>query len=758
MSSSTTTGAYPSPSNLVASIPDKDKTSSTALVPSSTQTEGYPSPSSSTVSIPEKDKTSSTVWVSSSTKTGDYSSPTSSVYSIPDKDRTSSSSFNSMVLFQSYTSSVENNQSSSTLILSSSYPTEDATSLIASGSSSSGYASSTANNSLSSSTLTLINSYPTRGVSSLTTNASSSSELSTTSYTTVGTIVVTVLPLPVNSSTSLQVATSANVVNTTSAKSQSSTLGVYQNTTASANLTLPTGTTVSSYGSQGNTTVISLVQTTFVYSLIHSVIPSSVAASASLSSHVGPASSGYGVSGYSPTPHVSASAATNCSTVVVPHYSLLPAGGSSSTLAVSAHPTKQESGSIISGSSQNPHPTSPPGAGYGYPELITVTRKKVVTVCPPNKPCSVVYDNGESTLSAPIAPDSAGVYSSSASGLVVSYVCPSGTGPCYATYVSASTSTQPAPTSAVTVGVYPSASAEVVSSYVCPSGKPPCYVTYVPVPTTTSALDNSISNGTPSLVPVYTPSLLGNAYGGGYITTPSVYVIVPSPSSSGSGVGVPPGYGSSLVPEVSSGLASSSFSYPWVVTTSTASSATSSGCATPGCDYSSQSVDATAGGQSSYTAVTASPVGASTVVPEYSTNGESLSSTNPPENSTSYGIPYTLTVPASPTASGQTSYLSILITLPAPPGYGVPLEPATSSGSGLSSEFTTSASPSATNYGPGNPAPSGSPLYSFPANNGNVSYVMYPTAMSVFEGSATRHGAACMTTVLVVLLASILVL
>jgi len=51
-----------------------------------------------------------------------------------------------------------------------------------------------------------------------------------------------------------------------------------------------------------------------------------------------------------------------------------------------------------------------------------------------------------------------------------------------------------------------------------------------------------------SVVPVYTPGMLGNAYGGGYISTPSVYVTVTSPSASGSAVGVPPGYGYSAQP------------------------------------------------------------------------------------------------------------------------------------------------------------------------------------------------------------------
>ena len=48
-----------------------------------------------------------------------------------------------------------------------------------------------------------------------------------------------------------------------------------------------------------------------------------------------------------------------------------------------------------------------------------------------------------------------------------------------------------------------------------------------------------------TMIPLYTPGLLGNAYGGGYITTPSIYVVVTASPV----VGVPPGYGYSVGPE-----------------------------------------------------------------------------------------------------------------------------------------------------------------------------------------------------------------
>ncbi|KAI9707569.1 MAG: hypothetical protein M1836_000530 [Candelina mexicana] len=48
----------------------------------------------------------------------------------------------------------------------------------------------------------------------------------------------------------------------------------------------------------------------------------------------------------------------------------------------------------------------------------------------------------------------------------------------------------------------------------------------------------------PGYTPVYTPEILGNAYGGGFVSTPTVYVS----STAGSGVnGIPPGYGFSIL-------------------------------------------------------------------------------------------------------------------------------------------------------------------------------------------------------------------
>ncbi|KAL9076275.1 MAG: hypothetical protein Q9161_000991 [Pseudevernia consocians] len=67
----------------------------------------------------------------------------------------------------------------------------------------------------------------------------------------------------------------------------------------------------------------------------------------------------------------------------------------------------------------------------------------------------------------------------------------------------------------------------------------------VPSPTSFpgSPREEIISNATSSVIPVYTAALLGNAYGGGFVSTPSVYV-TKLPYPNGPSSGVPPGYGS----------------------------------------------------------------------------------------------------------------------------------------------------------------------------------------------------------------------
>lgn len=71
----------------------------------------------------------------------------------------------------------------------------------------------------------------------------------------------------------------------------------------------------------------------------------------------------------------------------------------------------------------------------------------------------------------------------------------------------------------------------------------------VPSPTSIPGGPGPLSNATSSIIPVYSAALLGNAYGGGFILTPSIYVTKLSPPS-GPSKGVPPGYGFSSTPEI----------------------------------------------------------------------------------------------------------------------------------------------------------------------------------------------------------------
>lgn len=62
----------------------------------------------------------------------------------------------------------------------------------------------------------------------------------------------------------------------------------------------------------------------------------------------------------------------------------------------------------------------------------------------------------------------------------------------------------------------------------------------VPSPSSTTEKEKDVEK--PSVIPVWTPALLGGAYGGGFINTPSVYV-TKLPSPQGPSHGIPPGYG-----------------------------------------------------------------------------------------------------------------------------------------------------------------------------------------------------------------------
>ena len=81
---------------------------------------------------------------------------------------------------------------------------------------------------------------------------------------------------------------------------------------------------------------------------------------------------------------------------------------------------------------------------------------------------------------------------------------------------------------------------------------------YQIVPSPTQELVKEGQTSIASITPVYIPAMLGNAYGGGFIATPSVYV-KKRPYPNGPSEGIPPGYGSDTKPEAST---NSSFSQP----------------------------------------------------------------------------------------------------------------------------------------------------------------------------------------------------
>ena len=63
-----------------------------------------------------------------------------------------------------------------------------------------------------------------------------------------------------------------------------------------------------------------------------------------------------------------------------------------------------------------------------------------------------------------------------------------------------------------------------------------------------SKVDKPRYNATSSVIPLWTPDMLGNAYGGGFVNTPSIYVTL-APNPTVTATGVPPGYGFSVKPE-----------------------------------------------------------------------------------------------------------------------------------------------------------------------------------------------------------------
>ncbi|KAL2057768.1 hypothetical protein ABVK25_002152 [Lepraria finkii] len=74
-------------------------------------------------------------------------------------------------------------------------------------------------------------------------------------------------------------------------------------------------------------------------------------------------------------------------------------------------------------------------------------------------------------------------------------------------------------------------------------------------PTSVSEGPGPFSNATSSIIPVYSVALLGNAYDGGFVLTPSIYV-TKLPSPSGPSEDVPPGYSFTSTPETLAAITS----------------------------------------------------------------------------------------------------------------------------------------------------------------------------------------------------------
>lgn len=69
----------------------------------------------------------------------------------------------------------------------------------------------------------------------------------------------------------------------------------------------------------------------------------------------------------------------------------------------------------------------------------------------------------------------------------------------------------------------------------------------------TSTVNGPFINTTSSVVPLWTPDMLGNAYGGGFINIPSIYVTLTS-NPTATATTVPPGYGITFKPKTSQSI------------------------------------------------------------------------------------------------------------------------------------------------------------------------------------------------------------
>ena len=85
-----------------------------------------------------------------------------------------------------------------------------------------------------------------------------------------------------------------------------------------------------------------------------------------------------------------------------------------------------------------------------------------------------------------------------------------------------------------------------IPSSILPPSNPGGPLSPAPTQTPASYLKGPL-RPVPKILPVYSPEILGNAYGGGFVATPSVFALV-FPASTGSPQDVPPAYGYSLQP------------------------------------------------------------------------------------------------------------------------------------------------------------------------------------------------------------------
>ena len=649
------------------------------------------STSSSSSSVASQDNTTTTIVVAfSSTVTNGYTSSVPIAYLASSGVQTPSTLATDLTSATSSSSSAVPTIYASSVIFNNSVQTTDLSSSASSSSSIpvQGYTSSTAN--FSASTNNPIGSATASSLSAGNVTSVSAS-IPTDSLTSYPVLVTVYTASGQSQTTSLG---QNNTSNTTVGGYQTPTSGPFSGTAMSGHYSSSAGTGSLGFPSQANATggsgtlVYSLVLPsssagtavsgfpfqvnatggpgTFVYSLILSSTPASGYASASgVAGSSGTGTYGYGMG--------SASGSYNLSTMVGSAVSQASVGTISGYPAYNMSQSNAGSGSLVYGTIYTPAQTtsSPLGNGSGNSSIScyggneTNTGRFVTIICVPGTPGSLSsggYLQQGSTLASTGTSILPGSYASSVPGYVPVFV-PQGEGTpgsgssgmativvtltitrCGACANSAtgtpdslsSGATSPATGVIVAVSSTTSFAYGYISS-LAPQPQSTPVGDYSGPATVVVSLTMTQCGGcaSASVVPVYTPGMLGNAYGGGYISTPSVYGTVSSPSDSGSAVGVPPGYGYSLQPG-----------------------------------------SPTAGSQTVYSSAVAAPV--SSVAPSVGSLQGSGSSSG---TTTSIVQPGSPTASGTPTTSSQSVYSSVASTAPPtsvgssaglPQGYGPP--------------------------------------------------------------------------------------